>query len=467
MFKPNTKLTIMLSVMGLGVSAQQSYSLQEAVNYAVKNNYQIQQANIDVAISNKKVKETTAIGLPQVKAEASFNDFLNIPVQVAPADAFGFPDWMNQALALSAIQNGIDIPDQDPNAISEFQFGQKFSASAGITASQLLFDGSYFVGLQAAKAYLNYAELGAERTASEVKTSVSKTYINVVAANENIKALSENKENIDVIYSETLMLFESGFIEKQNADQIRLLQSNVKNQLLFAKRQRKAVLNLLKFQMGVRITDSISLTDDIDALVELGSEDALVLMNEPFGVDNHIDYRTMAQGERLSELSLSNTRAGFYPQLSAFISHTENAYRNEFNFLEGGGSWYPTTLWGLQLNVPIFSSGMRYMQAQQSKLELAKIQSQKLQLEQSLNMAAINSSSNYRSALDRYETVSDDLELAKSIKETNQIKYNEGMASSTDITQAESQYLQTLGNYINTTIELLNAKLDLVTAYGK
>lgn len=467
MIKPNTILTITLSIIGLGVMAQQSYSLKEATEFAVKNNYQMQQANIDILISKKKVNETTAIGLPQINAEAGFNDFINIPVQVAPADAFGFPDWMNQALALTAIQNGIDIPPADPDAISEFQFGQKFSASAGVTASQLLFDGSYFVGLQAAKAYLEYAELGAERTASEVKTSVSKTYINAVASNENISALKDNLKNIDDIYAETLMLYEAGFIEKQDADQIRLLRSNIKNQLEFARRQRKSVLNLLKFQMGVNITDSITLTDDINSLVDLGSDDALALMNEPFAVSNHIDYKTIKQGERLSELSLANTRAGNYPQLSAFVSHTENAYRDEFNFFDGDRSWYPTTIWGLQMKVPIFSSGMRYMKSQQSKLELAKIQSQKLQLEQSLNMSAINASSNYQSALERYGTVREDLELAGSIKETNQIKYNEGMASSTEVTQAQSQYLQTLGNYINTTIELLNAKLDLVTAYGK
>jgi len=468
MIKSNKFIAFVLVLGWATTNAQesQSFSLEEAISYGLKHNYQVQQANLDVDISKSKVKETTAIGLPQVNAEASFNDFINIPVQVAPADAFGFPDWMVQTLAISAMQNGVDIPPTDPDAVSEFQFGQKYSASAGVTASQLLFDGSYFVGLKAAREYVAFSELGAERTESEVKTSISKTYINAIAAQENIKALEDNKANIEQIYEETSKFFEVGFLEKQDADQVKLLKSNITYQLDYANRQYESILNLLKFQIGMPVTESITLTDNIETLVEMGSEEALALMSEQFSAKNHVDFRTLEQSERLSELSLSNARAGYYPQLSAFISHTENAYRDEFDFLSGG-SWFPTTVWGVQLKMPIFSSGMRFQKAKQAKLELAKTVSQKTMLEQSLNMQAINAASDYKSALERHAVVSDDLDLAKSIKETTRTKFNEGISTSNDLTQAESQYLTTLGNYINTTIELLNAKLNLMTAYGK
>jgi outer membrane protein TolC len=216
--------------------------------------------------------------------------------------------------------------------------------------------------------------------------------------------------------------------------------------------------------MGIPVNETITLTDNIETLIDMGSDIALSLINQTFSPTNHIDYQTVMQGERLSELSLSNTRTGYYPQLSAFFTHSQNSFSNDFGDIVD--KFYPTTLWGLQLNVPIFSSGMRYMKTQQSKLELEKTRSQKTMLEQSLTMQAINAANSYKSALERYEVLTDDLELAKTIKETTRIKFNEGLASSSELTQAESQYLTTLGNYINTTIELLNAKLNLVTAYG-
>ena len=436
-------LFIALSNIVSGQEAR-TFSLEEALDFGVQNNLQLKQAEIDIKISQSKVREITAIGLPRVNAEASYNNFIDIPTQVAEASAFD-----------PSAPAGILVP---------LQFGLPHSLTGGITASQLLFDGSYFVGLKAAKEYMKYSQLGADRTESEVKTSITQTYINAIAAQENIEALEENKKNIEQIYTETSKFYEVGFLEKQDADQVRLLQSNITYQLDFANRQHEAVLNLLKFQMGVPVSETITLTDDIETLIDMGSDNALSLINQPFSPTNHIDYQTVLQGERLSELSLSNTRTGYYPQLSAFFTHSQNSFSNDFSDIVD--KFYPTTLWGLQLNVPIFSSGMRYMKTQQSKLELEKTRSQKAMLEQSLTMQAINAASSYKSALERYSVLTDDLELAKSIKETTRIKFNEGLASSNDLTQAESQYLTTLGNYINTTIELLNAKLNLVTACG-
>jgi outer membrane protein len=444
----NILCTIAGIVLVANASAQQaqSFSLDEAVSYAVKHNYQLQQATFDLDISKRKVKETTAIGLPQINGEASYNNFIDIPTQVAEASAFD--------------------PTAPAGVLVPLQFGLPHSMSAGLTASQLIFDGSYFVGLKAAKEYVRASELGLAQTESEIKNSVAQTYISVLASQENVLALIENKSNIERIFKETSALYESGFLEKQDADQMKLLRSNVNNQLDYAKRQEANILNLLKFQMGIPVSDSIGLTDNIEALVESQSGASLSLLEQPFSPDKHIDFQTLEQGEKLTLLSLSNERARFYPQLSAFFNHSQNAYRKDFDFMKSGGAWYPTTLWGVQLKVPIFSSLQGRQRTAQAKLEVAKIQSQKLQVEQSLNMQAMSAKSNYSSALDRYNTVKEDLELAKSIKERTLIKYNEGLASSTDITATENQYLTSLGNYINTTLELLNSRLALDKALG-
>ncbi|MEZ4720426.1 MAG: TolC family protein [Flavobacteriales bacterium] len=448
MMKNLTSLFIVISLFGNALAEAQeakSFSLQEAMDYAVQHNYQLQQAKFDVDISKRKVKETTAIGLPQVNGEASYNNYIDIPTQVAPATAFN--------------------PAADADQLVPLRFGLPHSMSAGITASQLIFDGSYFVGLRAAKEYVKASEFGLQRSEIEVKNSVAQTYYSALAAMENIAALKENKANIERIYSETSALFDAGFLEKQDADQMRLLRSNTSNQLDFAERQLDNILNMLKLQMGIDIKENITLSDDIETIVTSQSDGSISLLDQPFSADRHIDFKSLEQSQKLSELSLSNERARYYPQLSAFFNHSQNAYRREFDFYNNS-NWYPTTLWGVQLKVPLFSSLQGHQRVQQSKLELAKIQSQKTQLEQSLSMQALNAKSNYKSALDRYDNVKEDLELAKSIKERTRIKYNEGLASSTDLTTAENQYLTSLGNYINTTLELLNSKLALDKALG-
>lgn len=469
MISPNKLFIAFGIVSSVGATAQtvHEFTLAEAMNYAVQHSYQIQQSNIDVEVSSRKVKETTAIGLPQVNGEATFNNYIDIPTQVAPADAFGFPGYLTNFLGAVSEETGIPInaPATDPNAVTEFQFGQKYTMSAGVTASQLLFDGSYFVGLKAAKAYLQYARLGKEKTEIEIKNSVTQAYFSALAARENIEALKENQKNMETIYSETSALYETGFLEKQDADQVRLLRSNINYQLDFARRQQQNILNLLKFQMGIPLSDSIVLKDSIETIVEAQTSNSLAVLDQGFSADKHIDFRTLAQNEELSQLNLSNERARSYPQMSAFFNHSQNAYRDEFDFLNGG-SWYPTTLWGVQLKVPIFSSLRSYHRTQQAKLDLEKVKLQKLQLEQNLYMQASSARNDYSSALERYQTMKEDLELAESIKERTRVKYNEGLASSNDLTQTENQYLTTLGNYINTTLELLNAKLALDKALG-
>lgn len=441
-----TIATLLAICLTAFVYAQKTHelSLDQALTFAAQHNYQLQQSRIDLEISKRKVKETTAIGLPQVSGEASYNNYVDIPTQVAPASAFD--------------------PRAPEDVLVPLQFGLPHSMSAGITASQLIFDGSYFVGLRAAKEYVRASEYGLQRSEIEVKNSVAQTYFSALAAEENIQALKENKTNIEKIYTETSALYESGFLEKQDADQMRLLKSNIENQLDFAQRQHENVLNLLKVQLGIPLTDSIALTDEIDQLVEDQSSASISVLDQPFTPSRHIDLQSLEQNQRLSELSLSNERARYYPQMSAFFSHSQNAFRQEFDFLSG--NWYPTTLWGVQLRVPIFSSLQGYQRITQAKLELSKLQTQRTQLEQQLQMQVISTKNDYNSALSRYETVKEDLALAKSIKERTRAKYNEGLASSTDLTQTENQYLTTLGNYINTTLELLNAKLALDKALG-
>lgn len=429
------------------VANAQSYSLEEAIAFALKHNEQLKQADLDVEISEAKVKETTAIGLPQISGEATANYFIDIPVQVAPPFDLGIPG----------------IPAPDPNDLQEFQFGLPYSATAGINASQLLFDGSYFVGLKASKAYLNYAMLAKEKSEIEVRNMVAQTYFAAASLGKTYSTLLENKKTLQQSVSETQSMYEVGFMEKQDFDQVRLSLANLEYQAQVVLRRREQMEQLLRLQMGLPYDQAITLTDDFDALMEtIGRE----TIDPAFNLENHIDYRTVTQGEELSKLSLSAERTKNMPQLAAFFTHSQNGFSQEFNELFEN-EFYPTTIVGLQLNVPIFSSGMRYFKTKQAKLELEKTQSQKRMLSQNLKTQALTAKQNFNSALENLKIAEDNLDLAETIKQTTEVKYKEGLASSLDFAQAESQYLQTLTAYISTSQELFNAKLELDKALGK
>lgn len=420
-----------------------SLTLKEAQAQALKNNEQMKQADYDVEIARAKVRETTAIGLPQVNGEATMNYYIDIPTQVAEASMFD--------------------PMAPPNMLVPLQFGLPYSATAGISASQLIFDGSYFVGLKAAKAYFNNAELGREKTEIEVKNQVAQTYFAVLALSETIETLKENKRTVDQNTTETAAMFEVGFLEKQDADQVKLAQSNLKYQIDMAERQKHSLENMLKFLLGMPMEATIALTESFDDL--LASANDAELSAQPFTINKHIDFRQIEQGLELSELSLANQRAKFYPQLGAFFNHSQNGFSKEFGDILSN-EYYPTTIAGLQLKVPIFSSGMRHYQAKQAKLELAKTQSQREMVKQNLQMEAQNAQRNYTTAIENFSLTKQNLELAENIRAATQAKYTEGLVSSLDYAQSESQYLQTLANYVNAAQELFNAKIALDKAYG-
>jgi len=436
-------LCIGISSIQAQSASVQTFTLAEAQAYAIKNNEQLKQAGFDIQISEAKVRETTAIGLPQLSGEAGMNYYIDVPTQVAPASTFD--------------------PTAPADILVPLQFGLPFSATAGITASQLLFDGSYFVGLKASKAYLNYSQLNKESTEISVRNQIAQTYFALLSLDKTLESLKANKLTVDQSSAETKALYEVGFAEKQDADQVRLAQSNLQYQIDMIGRQRASVMNALKFQIGLAADQEITLSQTFEEL--LGTVEGMAILDQSFSIENHIDYRTVNQGIELSELSLSAEKTKNYPQLAAFFNHSQNGFSQDFSELFSN-TFYPTTIAGLQLNVPIFSSGMRFYKTKQAKLELEKTQSQKRQIEQNLNMQAETAQGDYASALQNMSVAKENLELAESIKKTTNTKYKEGVVSSLDYAQSESQYLQTLSTYINTAQNLFQAKLNLDKALG-
>lgn len=432
-----TTLIVALIIGSYQVKAQQAFSLKEAQDYALTNSYMAKDADMEITKAQKKKNETTAIGLPQINGSVSYQNYLEAPVQLVPAEFFG----------------------GDEGEFQEVQFVTDQSARAGITANQLIFDGSYIVALQASKTFLEISKNSKIKTEIEIKDAITQAYGMVLVAERNEKILAENKKNLEQTLFETGELYKNGFAEEQDVDQLKLLVANIANQYNNAKRQVDIAYNLLKFQMGIDITNDITLTEELDNLIGF-SGDASILSKQ-FDYTTHIDYRIMENQERADVLLLRNEKMAYAPRLSAFYTYEQNSFANEFNFLGSDAQWFPSSYFGVSLNVPIFSSLSRHNRVQQAKIDLNQTRLQKIQVEQSLKMQAETAKSDYSFALDQYKTEKENLDLALRIKTKTEIKYNEGLSSSLELTQAQNQYLQTQGNYINSIFQLISAKSKL------
>jgi outer membrane protein len=433
-------LTLLLLLAAVKIQAQEvtNFSLKEAVDFALKNNYQMLNSRADVDIARNRVKEITAIGFPQLQGEVNLQNFINIPTQVIPANAFN--------------------PMADPNELVPVRFGTNYNAAAAINASQLIFDGSYIVGLQTSKTFLQLSRFQLGKAENDIRADVTRSYYTVLIALENINILKQNLQNVEKLLRETEEIYKAGFVEESDVDQLNLLVLNLKNALSRAERQKGLAEKLLKFQMGIDIDKEIVLTENTERLIaEIDVEK--LSASQDFKSEEHVEFKLARANADFMRLNLKNERFKYLPSLNAFVSHSENAFRNEFNFFTNR-PWYPATVWGLSLRVPIFDSGIKNYRIRQAKLDYGKAQTMQTMAEQSLKLHVQNSGADLVSSVDRLSAEKQNLVLAEKIQNKTMIKYREGLATSLDLNQAQNQYLTTQGNYINSVFEVLNAKVQ-------
>ena len=417
-------------------------TLQQAQGYAIQNSYMSITADKDVQIADSQVLETIGTGLPQVNASANFQKYLQTPLSLIPADVFGGTE----------------------GEFSEVFLGTEMQAGANLRIEQLIFSGSYIVGLQASKTFLQISKNDKKKTAIEVKNMVTVAYGNAVVALRNVEILKENVESLEQSAFEIGELYKNGFAEEQDKDQIDLTLANVKNAQEQAVRTVEVVNNQLKFVMGMDINSTLTLTDDLGVVTSLSSSQDY--LTKEFDVNSHIDYQIINTQEKATSLLLKQQKSTVLPSLSAFYNLSSNAFANEFDFLDNK-RFYNGQLVGLNLNIPLFSGFGRMTRIQQAQLNLEKIEVAKRQVEQQLTINAQNSKSQYTFALSQYKTTEGNLNLAQRIYNKTKIKYEEGISTSLELTQANNQLLQSQTSYISAAVQLIQAKSNLDKALNQ
>lgn len=432
-------LAIAVSSVAYG---QQSMTIEQAWQYAVDHNVNVQKTKIDQTIASQKVKETTGIGLPQLDAQGKYNYFLNIPVQLLPAELMG----------------------GNPGEYFPVKFGQKQSMTGGLTLTQLLFSGSYIVGLQSAKAYKETAALAEEKTEISVKEGISMSYAAVLVTDENIKTLESNRAVAEKSLDEIKTVYKTGLTELQNVEQMEYnYKSIVANQQNLV-RTREKLLLALKYLLNYPLKEPLNLATPLDELVR--KNEALVSLDNDYDLSNHVDYRLKSNALKLSELQLKLQKSKSLPTLAAAVNTAYNGYSDTFSFLKKEQKWFNTSVVAVQLDIPIFSGLQRHWQTEQAKLAVEKAKLDLDDAEKNLRNTAYAAAIDYDNAFNLYRNAQELIALSESIYRKMQIKYKEGMATSTELQQVETQLYDAQSKYYQAAIGLVQARTTYDTALG-
>lgn len=434
----------MLFVFSLTLTAQEeqktSFSLDEAVDYALQFAYEIEYANKDVDIAEEKVRETTAIGLPQINGYVDYQNNLKQQVSLIPAEIFG----------------------GNEGEFAEVAFGTKQNMNAKIALNQLIFDGSYLIGLKGVKTYLIQGENALEKTEFIVKQTVSNAYTYVLLVEENIKILEKNKAVLESNLNQTLKIVENGFAEEQDAEQLQLNLSAIVNDLNKTNRIKASAYKVLNIALGIDINTPITLTETLESLL-LNNLD-LGLTQSDFDITQHIDYQIADTNRESQELLMRFEKSKYLPSLNGFVNVGTTANNEEFQFLNGEQKWFASSMLGVSLNVPIFSSFSRAAKTQQAKIELDKATRQVTETEQKLTVALQDARNDYQFAIDSYYISKNNLELAERIESKENIKFFEGISSSFDLSNAQNQLYGRQRGYLESIQYLINSKVTLENA---
>lgn len=437
LFKNITVAFLVLFVFSR-VDAQNVYqfSLSEAIDYAMENNYDVIYSEKNIEAAKQQMREATSFGLPQLSGAIDYNDNIERPTSLIPGDFFGKP--------------GEDV---------EIQFGTKYSMNAGLYASQLLFSGKYIVGLQTAKLFMEKASVDFFKDKVAVKQQVANSYYNVLSAEEASWVIDTTLAVTRKLAEETRMTYEVGFAEDIDVDQLELLVADLEASRIYLQNQLSITHAFLKFYLGLNEQDSIILNDNMNKLVDLRQNSSVV--SRQFDYNENVDYVSLAKQKEIRWMQVKLEKTNYMPSLMANINLQTNAQRNQWDFFDPKGKWYASSVFGISLQVPIWSSGERDARVKQARIAYEQIGVMEDQLITTLKLQHQTAQNEYLNAYSVYKNKDKARKVAEKIFKITSIKFTEGMASSLDILNTQNQFLNAEREYINAALTLLKAGEEL------
>lgn len=423
--------------MAQETSQSYSFSMEEAIEFGLENNYTSVNAQKDIEIALKQKWEIIAQGLPQISATADYQNYLKQPVTLLPAEITG----------------------GEPGTFTPVTFGTEQNVNATATWNQLIFDGSYIVGIQSARTLLQISENAKTKTNLEIKKAVINAYGNVLLAEENVAILQKNVENVQKNYDETNEIYKNGLAEQEDVEQLEITLLNLKNNLSRSKRMRDIAYEMFNLTLGIPVEIPVNLTEELDNLAMEYFD--LALLQKEVPVEENIDYRIAANTAESREIEVKLEKSKALPSLTGFLNYGVQGFSQEFTFLNEDQEYFGQSILGLSLNIPILSSGMRSARTQQKQIAYEQAMIELEQTENEVKRKINSAKSDYEFSLENYQNQKKNLELAERIESKNQIKFFEGIASSFELSEAQRQLYQAQQDFLQSMLDVITAKVEL------
>jgi len=407
-------------------------SLKDAQDYAIQNNKQVMSAKLDVLASKAAVWETISAALPQLNLSGSVMDNLKLTTTLLPGEFFGQP--------------GIKVP---------VTFGSQFNSSASAEASLLLFNAQLYVGIETTKLASKLNSQNLEKTELDTRESVASAYYLILVSEESLKLVEANIVNLNETLKATKAMFSAGMAEATDVDQMISNVSMVENSKSSLQRTIEVNYNLLRFILGTKAGTKIILTETLDNFTKTVNVESLLA--QEFNLNSNVNFRLIEGQEMMSKLALKNEKATVLPTLAGFYSYGTNGMGDKLSDLR----WFQNSMVGVQLSLPIFASGQRYSGIKKAQLNFQKAVTTKDMVREQLLIQEKQLRYNLVNADQQYKMQKQNVEVSQRVYKSTENKFRQGMASSLELTQANSLYLQAENNYISALMNLLQSKLAL------
>ena len=413
-------------------SSELRLSLSEAQDYAIRNNKSVIAARQDVAASRVAIWETISNALPMVDATGTFTDNLKLMTTLLPGDFFGRP--------------GEKVP---------VTFGSQFNSGGSVQASMLLFNAPLYVGIETTKLANRLSERSLVKSEQDTRESVSTAYFLIIVSEESLRILDANIANLTETLKSTRAMYSAGMAEETDVDQMVSNVTQIENARSSMQRNIELNYNLLRFQLGVNPETNIIITETLESVSAMIDVDAL--MSQDFDHRQNVNYQLIEGQEQLSALNLRSQKASVLPTLSGFYTYGTNGMGDKVSELQ----WFPNSMTGLQITVPIFASGQRYSKIRKAQINLDRARTTRDMVTEQLLLQEKQLRYNLVNAYQQYKSQKDNVDVSKRVYASTENKYRQGMASSLELTQANQLYLQSENNYVSALLNLLQTKIAL------
>lgn len=439
--------SFLFGLICLGLSAQTiedprplSLSLQEAVTLGLENNYSSVRSEKEVEKALSQKWEIIAQGLPQINAGVDYQNFLRQPVTLIPATFTG----------------------GEPGTFEPVRFGTKQNLNATATWSQLIFDGSYIVGVQSAKTLLQISKNAKTKTDLEVRKAVINAYGNVLIAKRSVDILKSNLKNVTKNLNDTQQIFENGLAEEEDVEQLKITRLNLDNNLGRSERMLEIAYQMLNMAMGIPVEKQVVLTDELDGLAMEYSQPQL--LQESIPIEENIDVRIAENSAEAARIFVRLEKAKALPSITGFLNYGATGNSDSFTFFDNDQIYYSQSILGVSLNIPIFSSGMRNARTKQKEMEYEQAMLDLEQTKNEVKLEIASAKADYKFSLETLEASQESLTLAERIENKNQIKFFEGLASSFELSEAQRQLYTAQQNLLEAMMDVISAKVELENA---